>query len=155
FAPSGEELFRFEWLVDGVVVGNTAAPLVVDIDRSKIITAKLYAETCGEEYTDKYEIRVRPAIDLDVIALDRLIVCDKDQDTYDLTELSQMVKDSQPDVDPAELDKLKFYYYPTEDDALNKTNQIAQSRQYPIQMGENVLYVRVETELEDCFEIAK
>lgn len=155
FAPSGEDMYRFEWLVDGVVVSNTSAPLTVDIDKAKIVTAKLYAETCEEEYFDKYEIRLRSAIDLDVIELDRLIVCDKNQDTYDLNELSQMIKDSQPDVDPAELNKLKFYYYPTEDDAYNKTNQITQPRQYPIQMGENVLYVRVETELEDCFEMAK
>jgi len=155
FTPSGEKMYRMEWLVDGVVVNNSDAPFNVVIDKSKIITAKLIAETCEEEYSDQYEVRFRPAIDLDAIELDRLIVCDKNQNTYDLNELSQMVKDSQPGVDPQELAKLKFLYYPTEDDAINKTNQIRNPREYPIEMGENELYIRVETEIADCFEIAK
>lgn len=155
FTPSGESMYRMEWLVDGVVVNNSNAPFNVVIDETKIITAKLIAETCDEEYSDKYEIRVRPAIDLDEIELERLIVCDKNQNTYDLNELSQMVKDSQPNVSPEELAKLKFLYYPTEDDATNKTNQIRNPREYPINMGENELYIRVETEIADCFEIAK
>src|SRR5690606_22793752 len=46
-------------------------------------------------------------------------------------------------------------YYLTEENAYNKTNPITQFRQYPIQEGENELYIRVETELEDCFEVAK
>lgn len=155
FVPSGESMYRMEWLVDGVVVNNNNAPFNVVVDKSKIITAKLIAETCDEEYSDKYEIRVRPAIDLGEIELERLIVCDKNQNTYDLNELSQMVKDSQPNVSPEELAKLKFLYYPTEDDATNKTNQIRNPREYPINMGENELYIRVETEIADCFEIAK
>ena len=155
FTPSGEKMWRMEWAVDGVIVNNNDAPFDVIVDKSKLITARLIAETCEEEYVDKYEIRVRPAIDLDAIELERLVVCDKNQNTYNLNELSQMVKDSQPDVDPAELAKLKFLYYPTEDDATNKTKQITTPREYPINMGENVLYVRVETEIADCFEIAK
>jgi len=155
FTPSGEKMYKMEWLVDGLSVNNNEAPFDVVIDKPKIITAKLIGETCDEEHISKYEIRVRPAIDLGVISLDRLIVCDKNQNTYNLTELAQMVKDGQPNVSPEELAKLRFLYYPTESDALNKTKQINNPREYPIKLGENELYVRVESEIANCFEIAK
>lgn len=160
FSPSGEDMYRMDWYEDGILAATDQTTHTTVIGKSKIITAKIVPFDCdGEDYddiyTDKYEVRFRPAIDLEDIALERLIVCDKNQNTYDLNELAQMVKDGQPDVDPAELAKLKFLYYPTEDDALNKTNQIKTPREYPIEMGENELYVRVETEIADCFEIAK
>ncbi|UUV22252.1 gliding motility-associated C-terminal domain-containing protein [Paenimyroides aestuarii] len=159
FKPAGEQWYRMEWLVDGVLQSNQNAPFDVVIDKTKIITAKIIPFDCDgedkDEDFDKYEVRFRPAIDLDEIELDRLIVCDKNQNTYNLNEIAQMVKDGQPNVDPAELDKLTFLYYPTEDDAINKTNRITNPREYPIQMGENELYVRVESEIANCFEIAK
>lgn len=160
FTPSGEKWYRLEWLVDGGVVSRDASSIDVTIDKTKIITAKIVPFDCAKQdipdrYTDKYEVRFRPAIDLDEIELESLIVCDKNQNTYNLTELSQMIKDGQPNVSPEELNKLRFLYYPTEDDAFNKTNQITNPRDYPIEIGENDLYVRVESEIANCFEIAK
>jgi len=158
FTPSGEKMYRMEWLVDGNIASNNEGTFDVTIDKQKIITAQIIPFDCEKEDIDefdKYEVRFRPAIDLADIELERLIVCDKNQNTYDLNELSQMVKDGQPDVSPEELAKLRFLYYPTEEDALNKTNQIRNPREYPIEIGENELYIRVETEIADCFEIAK
>lgn len=158
FTPSGEKMYRMEWLVDGNIQSNVEAPLTLTIDKQKIITAKIIPFDCDKQdidFFDKYEVRFRPAIDLEEIELERLVVCDKNQNTYNLNELTQMVKDGQPDVSPDELAKLKFLYYPTEDDAINKTKQITNIREYPIVVGENELYVRVETEIADCFEIAK
>ncbi|KAA5533931.1 T9SS type B sorting domain-containing protein [Paenimyroides baculatum] len=158
FTPSGENMYRMEWLVDGNIASNNEGPFDVVIDKQKIITAQIIPFDCeGEDIDeiDKYEVRFRPAIDLGDIELERLVVCDKNQNTYNLNEIAQMVKDGQPDVSPEELAKLKFLYYPTEDDAINKTKQITNPREYPIEMGENEFYVRVETEIADCFEIAK
>lgn len=158
FVPSGEKWYRLEWSVDGGVVSRDASSIDVTIDRSKIIAAKIVPFDCAKQdirFTDKYEVRFRPAIDLDEIELERLIVCDKNQNTYNLTELSQMIKDGQPNVSPDELAKLRFLYYSTEDDAFNKTNQITNPREYPIKIGQNELYVRVESEIANCFEIAK
>src|SRR5690606_9145100 len=81
------------------------------------------------------------------------IVCDKNQNTYDLNLFTKEIKDSQS-ASQSEINKLRFYYYETQDDADNKENQIKDIREYPIKEIENPLYIRIEySELEECYEI--
>lgn len=150
FGPSGEKMWRAEWLVDGKLVSNSELPLDVVIDKKKMVRVNLVVETCDEEYVDWYEVAFRPAIELDEVNLERLVVCDKNQNTYDLNVLAEMIKEGQSGGD---LSKLRFLYYTTEDDAINKKNQITNPRQFPIKLGENEVYVRVETEIAQCYEI--
>lgn len=159
FAPAGECMYWTDWTVtnaDGDVVATETdkceGELSLIVDEYKEITSTLIVQTCDETYTETYKIRVRPAIEIDEVDL-QPVVCDKDQNTYDLNLLTKAVKDAQT-ASEAEIKKLRFYYYETEDDALNKINQITDIREYPIEEIENPLYIRIEySELEECFEI--
>lgn len=150
FGPSGDRMWRAEWLVDGKLVSNEATPVDVVIDKKRTVRVNLVVETCDEEYVDWYDVEFRPAIELDEVNLERLVVCDKDQNTYDLNVLADMIKEGQSGGD---LSKLRFLYYTSEDDATNKKNQVTNPRQFPIKLGVNEVFVRVETEIAECFEI--
>ncbi|WKW45937.1 gliding motility-associated C-terminal domain-containing protein [Myroides sp. JBRI-B21084] len=157
FAPAGVCMYRTQWNVTdtkGTVseLDNCEGELSVVIDELKDISATLIVETCDEPYMETYKIKVRPAIEINTLDLQR-IVCDKDQNTYDLTSLTADIKAAQS-ASQAEINKLRFYYYKTEDDALNKVNDIKTLRDYPINMGENKLYIRIEyADLTECYEI--
>ena len=157
FAPSGEALFNIEWLVDGTVVStlNGDSPdlsLDLQVDSRKEVQANLVVETVpGEEWIESYEITIRPAIEVDQLDL-QPIICDKDQNSYDLNSITQMIKAAQT-TSEAELDKLRFLYYNTEDDAKDKANQITNIREFGVEEGENPVFVRIESEIEECFEI--
>lgn len=150
FGPSGDPMWRAEWFVDGKLVSNNAGPVDVVIDKKRTVRVDLIVETCDEEYTDFYEVAFRPAIELDDVDLDRVVVCDKDQNTYDLNLLAEMIKEGQSGGD---LSKLRFLYYTSEDDATDKKNQITNPRQFPIEVGKNEVYIRVESEIAQCYEI--
>ncbi|WKW45935.1 gliding motility-associated C-terminal domain-containing protein [Myroides sp. JBRI-B21084] len=156
-APAGVCMYRTQWNVTdtkGTVseLDNCEGELSVVIDELKDISATLIVETCDEPYMETYKIKVRPAIEINTLDLQR-IVCDKDQNTYDLTSLTADIKAAQS-ASQAEINKLRFYYYKTEDDALNKVNDIKTLRDYPINMGENKLYIRIEyADLTECYEI--
>ena len=157
FAPSGEALFNIEWIVDGTVVStlNGDSPdlsLDLQVDSRKEVQANLVVETVpGEEWIESYQITIRPAIEVDQLDL-QPIICDKDQNSYDLNSITQMIKAAQT-TSEAELDKLRFLYYNTEDDAKDKANQITNIREFGVEEGENPVFVRIESEIEECFEI--
>lgn len=157
FAPSGEALFNIEWLVDGSVVNtlNGDIPdlsLDLQVDSRKEVQANLVVETVpGEQWIESYKITIRPAIEVDQLDLEP-IICDKDQHSYDLNAITQMVKAAQT-TSQTELDKLKFLYYATENDARDKANQITNIREFGVEEGENPVFVRIESEIEECFEI--
>lgn len=157
FAPSGEALFNIEWIVDNTLVStlNGDSPdlsLDLQVDSRKEVQANLVVETIpGEEWIESYEITIRPAIEVDQLDL-QPIICDKDQNSYDLNSITQMVKAAQT-TSEAELDKLRFLYYSTEDDARDKVNQITNIREFGVEEGENPVFVRIESEIEECFEI--
>lgn len=156
FSPNGEALFRIEWEVDGDLVQADDDFLEVTINKKKEVKVKLIAETCQEEFTASHTIYFRPAIEIDKVKLED-IVCDKNQNEYNLNIITQMIKDGQSGTQE-EINRIKFIYYPTEDDANNKTNQISNPQKYPIKGGvddpvKNILYVRVEAEIADCYEI--
>jgi len=157
FAPNGEALFDIEWVVDGIVVStlNGDSPdlsLDLQVDSRKEVRVNLVVETIsGEEWSESYEIDIRPAIEVDQLDL-QPIICDKDQNSYDLNSITQMIKAAQT-TSETELDKLNFLYYNTEDDARDKLNQITNIRQFGVEEGENPVFVRIESEIEECFEI--
>lgn len=156
FTPTGEPLYRVEWEVDGEPVEGNEEFLEVTIDKKKDVTVKLIAETCQEEYSSTYTVSFRPAIEIDKVELED-IVCDKNQNEYDLNIITQMIKEGQSGSEE-ELKKIKFFYFKTEDDANNKNNEIKDIRKYPIKgdvnkVTENTVFVRVESEVAGCYEI--
>ncbi|SFN20552.1 gliding motility-associated C-terminal domain-containing protein [Paenimyroides ummariense] len=159
FAPAGECMYDTQWTVtdiDGTVVhtelDDCEGELDIIVDEYKEVTATLIVNTCVDTYTESYKIRLRPAIEIDQVDL-QPIVCDKNQNTYDLNLLTRAIKDGQS-ASQAEINKLRFYYYETEFDADNKENEIKNIREYPIKEIENPLYIRIEySGLEECPEI--
>ncbi len=157
FAPAGECMYRTQWSVTDskgttTELDSCEGELSLVIDELKEITATLIVDTCNDPYFETYKIKVRPAIEIDQVDL-QPVVCDKNQNTYDLNLLTKAIKDAQS-ASQAEINKLRFYYYETEDDAINKINEIKSIRDYPIQEIENPLYIRIEyAGLEECFEI--
>jgi len=159
FAPAGDCMYRTQFNVtdiDGNEVlaetSNCEGSLDIIVDEYKEITATLIVNTCGDPYLERYKIRVRPAIEIDQVDL-QPIVCDKNQNTYDLNLLTRAIKDGQS-ASQAEINKLRFFYYETEFDAENKENEVKNIREYPIKEVENPLYVRIEySGLEECPEI--
>ncbi len=157
FAPDGDCGFRTQWTVTDskgttTEIDQCEGELDIVIDELKEITATLIVEICGGTYMEDYKIKVRPAIEIDKVNLEH-IVCDKNQNTYDLNLFTKEIKDSQS-ASQSEINKLRFYYYETQDDADNKENQIKDIREYPIKEIENPLYIRIEySELEECYEI--
>ena len=157
FAPAGECMYRTQWSVTDskgttTELDTCEGELSLVIDELKEITATLIVDTCNDPYFESYKIKVRPAIEIDQVDL-QPVVCDKNQNTYDLNLLTKAIKDAQS-ASQAEINKLRFYYYETEDDAINKINEIKSIRDYPIQEIENPLYIRIEyAGLEECFEI--
>ena len=157
FAPAGVCMYRTQWSVTDskgttTELDTCEGELSLVIDELKEITATLIVDTCNDPYFESYKIKVRPAIEIDQVDL-QPVVCDKNQNTYDLNLLTKAIKDAQS-ASQAEINKLRFYYYETEDDAINKINEIKSIRDYPIQEIENPLYIRIEyAGLEECFEI--
>lgn len=157
FAPAGDCGFRTQFTITDskgtrTVVENCEGELDLIIEELTEITATLIVDICGGTYTESYKIKVRPAIEIDKVNLE-YIVCDKNQNTYDLNLFTKEIKDKQS-ASPSEIAKLRFTYYETEDDATNKINNIKDLREYPIKEVENPLYVRIEySELEECYEI--
>lgn len=157
FAPSGEALFDIEWYVDNTLITtlNGDSPdlsLDLQIDARKEVRGCLVVETVpGERWVECYELNIRPAIEVDQLDL-QPIICDKDQNSYDLNSITQMVKAAQT-TSQAELEKLKFLYYNTQDDAKDKLNQITNIREFGVEEGKNPVFVRIESEIEECFEI--
>ncbi len=157
FAPAGECMYRTQWTVTdskGNInkIDNCEGTLSVIVDELKEITASLIVETCGDPYIETYKIKVRPAIEIDKLDL-QPIICDKNQNTYDLNLLTKMIRDAQSSSEN-EIRKLRFSYYPSEDDATDKTNEIKNIREYPIKEIENPVYIRIEySELEECYEL--
>lgn len=157
FAPAGDCGYRTQWDITdskGTVTEIDMCEGEIDlvIDELKTIKATLTVEICGGTYQESYTIKVRPAIEIDKVDLEH-IVCDKNQHTYDLNLFSKEIKDNQS-ASQAEINKLRFTYYKSEDDALNKVNTIRDIREYPIVEVENPLFIRIEySELEECFEI--
>ncbi len=157
FAPAGDCGYRTQWNVTDskgttTEIDNCEGELNLVVDELKEISATLIVEICGGTYSEEYKIKVRPAIEINQVDL-QPIVCDKNQNTYDLNLLTKEIKDAQS-ASQAEINKLRFYYYETQDDAINKINEIKSIRDYPIQEIENPLYIRIEyAALEECFEI--
>ncbi len=157
FAPAGDCGYRTQFTVTDskgttTQVENCEGELSLVIDELKEITATLTVDICGGSYSESYKIKVRPAIEIDKVELEH-IVCDKNQNTYDLSLFTKEIKDNQS-ASAAEIAKLRFTYYSSEDDATNKINNIKDLREYPIKEVENPLYVRIEySELEECYEI--
>ena len=152
-------MYDTQWTVtdiDGTIVhtelDDCEGELDLIIDEYKEVTATLIVNTCADTYTESYKIRIRPAIEIDQVDL-QPIVCDKNQNTYDLNLLTRAIKDGQS-ASQAEINKLRFFYYETEFDAENKENEIKDIREYPIKEIENPLYIRIEySGLEECPEI--
>jgi len=159
FAPAGECLFKTQFTVEdskGTVseIDDCEGELSVVIDELKEITATLIVDTTGDPYIETYKIKVRPAIEIDQVDL-QPIVCDKNQNTYDLNLLTKAIKDAQSSSDN-EKAKLRFAYYPTEDDATDKTNEFKNIREHPIKEVENTLFVRIEySDLAECYELVE
>ena len=159
FAPAGECMYDTQWTVtdkDGNIVytelDDCEGELDLIVDEYKEVTATLIVNTCVDTYMESYKIRLRPAIEIDQVDL-QPIVCDKNQNIYDLNLLTRAIKDGQS-ASQAEINKLRFYYYETEFDAENKENEIKNIREYPIKEIENPLYIRIEyAGLEECPEI--
>ena len=157
FAPSGDCQYKTQFTVTDskgttTELDNCEGELSVVIDELKEITATLIVDTTGDPYFESYKIKVRPAIEIDEVDL-QPVVCDKNQNTYDLNLLTRAIKDAQS-ASQTEINKLRFYYYETADDAINKINEIRDIRNYPIQEVENPLHIRIEyAGLEECFEI--
>lgn len=154
FGPSGDRRWEIEWYVNGKYDGRGLSHDVV-IEEETDICARLIIDevnACPKFEEDCACIIFRPDIDLKDLEIDQQIVCDKNQNTFDLRALNQIVIDHQGG---ATGNLLKFLYYPTEDDAVNKTNRITQDREFPINMGENVAWMRIEGRLEECFEIVE
>lgn len=157
FAPSGDCSYRTEWSVTDSNGTTTETDLCegelsLIIDELKEITATLVVDTTGDPYFETYKIKVRPAIEIDKVNL-KPIVCDKNQNTFDLNVLTRSIKDAQS-ASQTEINKLRFYYYETADDATNKINEIKSIREFPIQEIENPLHIRIEyAGLEECYEI--
>ena len=157
FAPAGDCGYRTQFTITDskgtrTVVENCEGELDLVIEELTEITATLIVDICGGTYTESYKIKVRPAIEIDKVNLEH-IVCDKNQNTYDLNIFTKEIKDNQS-ASAAEIAKLRFTYYETQDDATNKVNNIKDIREYPIKEVENPVYVRIEySELEECYEI--
>lgn len=167
FGPAGDELYRVEYYVDNDlthVVQGTEDDKSFDvmIDRKKKIRARLVVETCEEVWDESWEISLRPAIEIDKLDLEP-IVCDAEQESYDLNKLAQMIRDGQSGsgegVSLCEaFNALNFVYFRSLDDAMNRVNEVTggEVRDYPIIEGENRVFVRVEPrgiEIQKCFEI--
>src|SRR5690606_7370225 len=134
------------------VVQDCEGELDLVIEELTEIESTLIVEICGGTYRESYKIKVRPAIEIDKVNLEH-IVCDKNQNTYDLNLFTKEIKDNQS-ASASEIAKLRFNYYSSEDDATNKINNIKDLREYPIKEIENPIYVRIEySELEECYEI--
>lgn len=157
FAPAGDCLYKTQWTItdsDGSTteMDDCDGEVSVVVDKLKEITATLIVDTTGDPYFESYAIKVRPAIEIDKVDL-QPIVCDKNQNTYDLGQLTRAVKDAQS-ASQTEINKLRFYYYATEDDAINKINEVKNIREFPIKENENPVYIRIEySGLEECPEI--
>jgi len=166
FGPDGDELYKIEYYVDDVLtytVPGTEFDKSFDvmIDRKKEIRARLVVETCEEEWDEAWDVSFRPAIEIDKLDLEP-IVCDKEQEFYDLNRLAQMIREGQSSDEGTslceEFNALNFLYFRSEEDALNRINEVSggEIRDYPIIEGENKVYVRVEPrgiEIQKCFEI--
>ncbi|WLD23592.1 gliding motility-associated C-terminal domain-containing protein [Flavobacterium dauae] len=168
FGPAGECMYKTEWTVTGDSGTYTETDLCEGslyldiIDEVKEVTASLVVNTTidegtpgdpGAEYVETYKIRIKQAIEIDQVDDIQPIVCDKNQNTYDLNLITQEIKDRQS-ASEEEIKKLRFHYYETEDDALNRVNEIKDVREYPIKEIENPLYVRIEyLDIAECFEI--
>ncbi|WP_255481744.1 gliding motility-associated C-terminal domain-containing protein [Flavobacterium sp. xlx-221] len=149
FGPSGDPLWRLEWYANGAYVGNGLTQDVT-ISEQTVICSKLIIDGCIKQETDCYCVTFSPDIDLKDLDIEQQIVCDKDQNTFDLLTLNKIVIDNQGG---ASANLLKFFYYKTEDDAINKQNRITAARDFPIERGENKVWMRIEGRLEECFEI--
>lgn len=149
FGPAGDPLWRLEWYVDGTYVGNGFTQDVT-ITKETQICSKLIIDGCEQTLTDMAGVIFRPDIDLEDLEIEQQIVCDKNQNTFNLLDLNQIVIDHQGG---STGNLLTFLYYNTEDDAINKTNRITQPREFPINMGETPVWMRIEGRLPDCFEI--
>src|SRR5690606_3494663 len=88
----------------------------------------------------------RPDIDLEGLEIEQQIVCDKNQNTFDLQTLNQIVIDHQGGQTG---NQLRILYYNSEDDAVNKIDRIAQPREFPINKRENCIWMRIESKLEE------
>src|SRR5690554_5390235 len=166
FGPDGDELYKIEYYVDDVLtytVPGTEFDKSFDvmIDRKKEIRARLVVETCEEEWDEAWDVSFRSAIEIDKLDLEP-IVCDKEQEFYDLNRLAQMIREGQSSDEGTslceEFNALNFLYFRSEEDALNRINEVSggEIRDYPIIEGENKVYVRVEPrgiEIQKCFEI--
>lgn len=149
FGPAGDPLWRLEWYANGAYVGNGFTQDVV-IEEETVICSKLIIDGCVKMETDCACVTFRPDIDLKDLDIEKQIVCDKNQNTFDLQSLNQIVIDNQGG---SSGNLLKFLYYNTEDDAANKKNRISASREFPINMGETKAWMRIEGRLEECFEL--
>lgn len=150
FGPNGAPLWEARWYVDNNLVSTSPSPIDVVIDKRKEVRVELLVNTCGDEVKDWYEIVLRPAIELDNLELERQIVCDKNQNTFDLSTMATMIINNQSGVNPAQMN---FLYYNTEEDALNRVKNITSPKQFPIVEGSQDVYIRVESEIAGCFEI--
>lgn len=150
FGPNGDPLWEVEWYENGVFKGKGITQDFT-IDNEKNICARLAINSAnGDFLTDSYSVTFRPDIDIRDLELEQQIVCDLNQNEFDLHSLNQLVINHQGG-ETAHL--LKFFYYETQDDAENKLNRISNERSYPINMGENQVWMRIEGRLPDCFEI--
>lgn len=149
FGPSGDPLWRLEWYANGEYVGDGFSQDVV-IEGETEICSRLIIDGCEQTLIDGATVVFRPDIDLEDLEIEQQIVCDKNQNTFDLLTLNKIVIDNQGG---ATGNLLSFLYYNSEDDATNKRNRITQPRDFPINMGETPVWMRIEGRLEDCFEI--
>src|SRR5690606_42042061 len=97
-------MYKTEWTVTGVSGTYTETDLCEGslyldvIDEVKEVTASLVVNTTidegtpgdpGAEYVETYKIRIKQAIQVDQVDDIQPIVCDKNQNTYDLNLITQ------------------------------------------------------------------
>src|SRR5690606_3331304 len=131
FGPSGDRRWEIEWYVDGEFSGTGLTHDVIIEGETEICARlamnKIERDVCEIVEDDWSGVIFRPDIDLEGLVIEQQIVCDKNQNTFDVQTLNQTVIDHQGDQTG---NQLRILYYNSEDDAVNKIDRITQPREF-------------------------
>lgn len=144
------EIFTFEWFKDGVLIpGQTGPSFTATESGDYMVKATVNQSDCS--LTSSLRIEFYPAITLGTPKDIFMCVLQNNIPAIDLKQNEALLLGAMP----ANLvQQMSVTYYPTNEDAENKTNAIDNPAAYTAPQLPQVIFVRVENKETGCYNIA-
>lgn len=152
FKPAGGKSYDIDWYVNGRAAGKDVSSIDVKIEDDSDVSVEcvLTAISCEKKVKAIGQILLKPEVKKDKFDLDRVVICDKNQNFMDLTEYGQIVLDAQENPENFEVT-----YYKTEDDVINEKNKLDNFKNFPINEGSQYVYIHIIGNKAGCTQYFK